>query len=130
MQIFRVALLQLVTEETRQANLNKGLDYCRKAKALGANLALFPEMWSNGYAVTNDAGRLRRDMVGADSPFVRAFQKEAKTLDMAVGIISPKRTKGAQRSFSGTERAAGKADEDNASGCPFSLDKPRSPLSA
>ena len=46
----RIALLQLVSHGTdREANLLAGLEACREAKILGADLALFPEMWSIGY---------------------------------------------------------------------------------
>jgi N-carbamoylputrescine amidase len=46
---FRVALLQiapLVNDPKR--NLEKGLERCREAKALGADLAVFPELWNIG----------------------------------------------------------------------------------
>jgi predicted amidohydrolase len=46
---FSVALLQISpTEISPEFNLEKGIDACRKAKALGADLALFPEMWHIG----------------------------------------------------------------------------------
>jgi predicted amidohydrolase len=38
-------------EETLEGNLQKGLEYCRKAKDIGADIALFPEMWSVGYNI-------------------------------------------------------------------------------
>jgi N-carbamoylputrescine amidase len=48
---FSVGLLQLSPKELDPAfNLGKGLEACRKAKALGTELALFPEMWNIGYA--------------------------------------------------------------------------------
>jgi len=47
---FRIALLQLTAETGNQAaNLLKGDAYCRKAAAMGADLALFPEMGNIGY---------------------------------------------------------------------------------
>ena len=42
-------MLQLMPEPTLEGNLRKGLDACAKAKEMGADLALFPEMWSTGY---------------------------------------------------------------------------------
>jgi len=33
----------------QDANLAKGVEFCRRAKAMGADLALFPEMWNVGY---------------------------------------------------------------------------------
>ena len=44
-----VALLQLLPTGTLEGNLEKGLSACRKARSMGADIALFPEMWSTGY---------------------------------------------------------------------------------
>ena len=50
MGIIRVALLQMAACGTDQAaNLSKGETFCRQAKAIGADIALFPEMWNVGY---------------------------------------------------------------------------------
>ena len=49
MSILRIALLQISPCGGTEANLVKGLECCRKAKKMGADIALFPEMWSNGY---------------------------------------------------------------------------------
>lgn len=43
MKNLKVALLQLLPVDTLEANLKKGLEYCRKAKDAGADIALFPE---------------------------------------------------------------------------------------
>ena len=48
MSILRIALLQISPCGGTEANLIKGLECCRKAKEMGADIALFPEMWSNG----------------------------------------------------------------------------------
>ena len=58
MEKFKVALLQLCSTPDQAGNLEKGLNYCRQAKAMGADLALFPEMWNNGYRVTADPAQL------------------------------------------------------------------------
>jgi N-carbamoylputrescine amidase len=51
-----VPLLQLTAQENDQeANLRKGLAYCRRAADLGADLALFPEMWNIGYSGYNQS---------------------------------------------------------------------------
>ena len=58
---FTIALLQLATHGTNiAANTQAGVDACRQAKALGADLALFPEQWSIGYTLcpADEAGRL------------------------------------------------------------------------
>jgi len=43
---FNVALLQILPTGSQEANLNKGLECCKKAKQMGADIALFPEMWN------------------------------------------------------------------------------------
>jgi predicted amidohydrolase len=46
----RVALLQMCSHGFDQdANLAKGVEFCRRAKAMGADIVLFPEMWNVGY---------------------------------------------------------------------------------
>lgn len=46
----RIALLQIAScGMDQQANLLKGEQYCRRAAELGADIALFPEMWNVGY---------------------------------------------------------------------------------
>ncbi len=86
MKNFNVAMLQLLPEGSLSANLDKGLEYCKKAKAMGADLALFPEMWSAGYTIPEDVALLKSMAVRADSDFVMAFGKMAARLNMAVGI--------------------------------------------
>ena len=50
MSIIQIALLQMTAWGSDQAaNLAKGSEFCRRARALGADLALFPEMWNIGY---------------------------------------------------------------------------------
>ena len=83
---FRVALLQMIPGKTQEENLQKGIEFCRRAKAMGADLALFPEMWNNGYAVCEDAGQLRQSSVATDGQFVSAFRSLAKELNMAIAI--------------------------------------------
>ncbi len=82
----RVALLQLMPEGTLEGNLKKGLDYCRQAKELGADIALFPEMWNCGYEIPEDIDRLRSLAIGKGSDFVMAYKELARELGMAVGI--------------------------------------------
>lgn len=86
MKNLKVALLQLLPADTLEANLKKGLEYCRKAKDAGADIALFPEMWSVGYNIPENMDELRASAVSAESEFVNSFGKIAAELDMAVGI--------------------------------------------
>ena len=86
MSTLKVALLQIMPENTIQENLEKGLEYCRKAKAAGADIALFPEMWSVGYCIPEDITELKSLSLLEDSEFVCSFQEIAKELNMAIGI--------------------------------------------
>ena len=50
MAVLRVALLQLQPcANDQDANLRKGEAFCRRARAMDADIALFPEMWNIGY---------------------------------------------------------------------------------
>ncbi len=52
--ILKIALLQMTScGDDQAANLAKGEDFCRRAKVLDADLALFPEMWNIGYTFFN-----------------------------------------------------------------------------
>lgn len=86
MEPFRVALLQLLPEADVRGCLHKGLAACRRAREMGADLALFPEMWSTGYRMPQDAAALRAMALPADGPFIRAFGELSGQLGMAIGI--------------------------------------------
>ena len=88
MESLKVALLQLLPGSNLQENLNIGVEACRKAKAQGADIALFPEMWSTGYRVSRTAEERRRASVSAESPFIQRFGELARELNMAVGITA------------------------------------------
>ncbi len=83
----RIALLQITPCKTSEGNLEKGIEYCIEAKKLGADIALFPEMWSNGYHIYDrPANEWRSDAIPADSLFINRFSFLAKELDMAIAI--------------------------------------------
>lgn len=86
MKNLKVALLQLLPEDSMEANLRKGLDACKTAKELGAEIALFPELWSIGYDLPNSLDELKKRAVSSDSAFVSAFGDLARELEMAIGI--------------------------------------------
>lgn len=98
-----IALLQLAPCGPHPStNLEKGLAACRAAQAQGADVALFPEMWSTGYAGFDlqDEGQRRAweaQALSLDSPFVRAFQEEARQLGMAVALTLLERWPGGPR---------------------------------
>ena len=86
MTTLRIALLQLAFNGEPQA---KGERYCREAKAAGADIALFPEMWNIGYRfpdVGSDHSRWAEQAVSAGGEFVRNFADLARELGMAIGI--------------------------------------------
>lgn len=86
MEDIRIAFLQITPTGTTEGNREKGELYCRRAKELGADIALFPEMWSSGYQIPEDVERLKALAVPKDGEFVACYKALAKELNMAVGI--------------------------------------------
>ena len=81
-----IALLQLLPEADLEAQLNKGIEACRKAKEMGADIVLFPEMWSDGYFLPQEQSELEELAIDAGGDFICAFGKLAEELQMAIGI--------------------------------------------
>src|ERR1700730_17589178 len=91
MNNFNIALLQLVPGKTIQENLQKGLDACKQAKAQGADLALFPEMWQIGY----DFQLMQEEnAISYDDDFIKKFIALAQELQMAIAITYLGKTPG------------------------------------
>lgn len=87
MNTLKIALLQISACDTLEENLEKGLDHCRIAKDLGADIALFPEMFSNGYRLLGRSVEdWKAEAIPADGEFVEAFGKLAGELNMAIGV--------------------------------------------
>lgn len=86
MKSLKVALLQLMPGRNDEDNLQKGLAACRQAHDAGADIALFPEMWSTGYHIPRDADALKAAAVPSDGAFVTAFGRLAAELQMAIGV--------------------------------------------
>ena len=86
MKNLKIALLQLMPGNSLEENLAKGADACKKAKKMGADIALCPEMWSSGYKISENIEELKTDAVSSDSDFVCSFGELAKKLGMAIGI--------------------------------------------
>ena len=87
MKRLKIALLQLTPCGSLDNNLEKGIQSCRQAKKMEADIALFPEMWSCGYDIyARPAHEWMEDAVSADSSFVDSFRYLAEELDMAIGI--------------------------------------------
>jgi len=87
MTLLKIALLQISPGDTLEENLEKGLTACREAKEKGADIALFPEMWSNGYRIYDrPAEDWSAEAIPADGAFVSAFGCLAGELRMSIGI--------------------------------------------
>lgn len=98
MSLLKIALLQIEPCKTPAENLEKGIWACKKAKELGADIALFPEMWSNGYNIYDrPVKEWREEAVSIDSDFISSFRVLAKELDMAIGITMLEKYKSAPR---------------------------------
>ena len=117
MSMLRVALLQMAAAGLDQeANLAKGEAYCRQGRRLGADIALFPEMWNIGYtsycaeddepasdlwrapgrwaegeedrfqALREDRERWQALAIHRDSAYVNHVRGLARELDMAIAV--------------------------------------------
>jgi predicted amidohydrolase len=100
---FKVALLQMASCGTDQAaNLSKGEAFCRQAAAMGADIALFPEMWNIGYSFFDPASpgareRWEAQAIGPDDRFVLNFRALARKLNMAIALTYLERWDGRPR---------------------------------
>jgi len=75
----------------QEANLVKGEDFCRRAAAMGADVALFPEMWNVGYRLPDPKKPEELDSwlvqaIGRDSGFMTHFQALARELNLALAL--------------------------------------------
>ena len=87
MNTLNIALLQIAPTGTLEGNLTKGMVACREAKALGADIALFPEMWSCGYDIYEPpVEEWTRKAIHLDSAFLAEFQALAAELEMAIAV--------------------------------------------
>ena len=87
MSILTIALLQLSSPENLQANHEKAVLACQQAKKMGADIALFPEMWTNGYRIYDrPLEDWTAEAIDADSDYICSFSALAKEMDMAIGI--------------------------------------------
>lgn len=103
MNMLRVALLQMSSHgNDQEANLSKGEAFCRHAHQLGADIALFPEMWNIGYTdydMSKPAAReqWQAQAISRDQRFVKRFQALAKELEMAIALTYLEHWDGAPR---------------------------------
>ncbi len=98
MKHLNIALLQLSPCGDAESNLKKGIDACKTAKERGADIALFPEMWSNGYNLYDrPVADWQAEALPGDGAFVRRFGELAGELKMAVGVTFLERYDGGPR---------------------------------
>ena len=82
----KIGLLQLLPGKSLEENLEIGKKACKEAKEKGADVVIFPEMWSSGYFIPQEDDELRKLAIPADDNFVFEFKKLASELEMAIGI--------------------------------------------
>ena len=82
----KIAFLQLQPAGSIEDNMEKGVKACREAKEKGADIALFPEMWSTGYVFPHEKEWLEQNSVSLDSAYVKQFSALAAELDMAIAL--------------------------------------------
>lgn len=98
MRPLKIALLQIAPCDTLGENWEKGQNYCRKARDMGADIALFPEMWSNGYRICDrPAEEWTKEGIPADGDFINSFGALAKELKMAIGVTLLEQYEGGPR---------------------------------
>jgi predicted amidohydrolase len=99
-QKLRVGLLQLnPVGLSIEENLKKGEGCCRRAKEMGADIVLFPEIWSNGYSRYHWPGtkytpekypltfeEWKGGAIDTSSAFIKHYCGLAKELEMAIVI--------------------------------------------
>jgi predicted amidohydrolase len=86
----------------RAASLSKGEMFCRRARAMGADIALFPEMWSVGMTFFDAnqegaRGRWQAQAITRDDPFITHFRNLARELKMAIALTYLEKWEGAPR---------------------------------
>ena len=81
-----IALLQILPGKSLEENLTIGKKACVTAKEKGADIALFPEMWSDGYYLPQGNGEVESLAIDKNSAFINEFRNLAAELQMAIGI--------------------------------------------
>ncbi|MBP3857503.1 MAG: carbon-nitrogen hydrolase family protein [Ruminiclostridium sp.] len=82
----KIAFLQLLPGKTLQEQYDIGKTACEKAKEMGADIALFPEMWSDGYYLPQDETELNSLAISKENDFIDGFRELAQKLEIAIGI--------------------------------------------
>lgn len=94
----RIALLQATPTGSPEGNLEKGLELCRQAAGMDADIALFPEMWSCGYDIAGRPPELWDEgALTLEGPYMDAFAHCAATLGMAIATTLLEKTEAGLR---------------------------------
>ena len=103
MSLIRVALLQMIAcGDDQNANRFKGEAFCRRAHAMEADVALFPEMWNIGYTFYDRSKPESKEAwqakaISPEDEFVTHFRALAKELQMAIALTYLERWQGGPR---------------------------------
>ena len=85
-----IAMMQLSPTSTKANSLEKGLEACRSARKMGADLAVFPEMWNIGYQFPEDTRNSEEDWnnsaIDESSSYYRAFVDLARDEEIAIAL--------------------------------------------
>lgn len=86
----------------KEANQTKGEIFCRRAHEMGADVALFPEMWSVGMTFFNpkiegEHERWQSTAISKDDSFIAHFRNLARELNMAIALTYLEKRKGKPR---------------------------------
>lgn len=99
----KIALLQMTgCGLDRDVSRKKGELFCRRAQAMGADIALFPEMWSVGMTFydpkqVEERARWQAEAIDRDDLFIEHFRSLAKELNMAIALTYLEKWDGAPR---------------------------------
>lgn len=127
--MFTVAILQLKQNNDQKKNLEIGINACIKAKEMGADLAVFPELWSNGYRFPSDEKSIlnwQKQAISEDSEYFQSFIECAKRNQIAIALTYLKENKN-NKSFNTVSIIDRKGDikltYSKVHTCDFSLEK-------
>lgn len=103
--VFNIGLLQLNPTDSMKNNMLKGIEYCKKAKEMGADIVVFPEMWNTGYEMLfkgdlKDQDNIPQEKIDKwnskaianDDKFISQYIDLAKALEMAIAITYLEKT--------------------------------------
>ncbi len=82
----KIAFLQILPGRDLNENFLIGKKACIEAKEKGADIALFPEMWSDGYDLPQEHNQLNALAIEKENAFLKEFRNLAAEQQMAIGI--------------------------------------------